>query len=202
MALNFANNNSLSAITTLPASVSGGAMTLLATQTASSSANVSFTSGIDDTYDEYVFKFIDIHPASQQHFQFNVSIDGGSNYNVAKTTTTFGAYHTEADDATSLNYKTSQDLAQGTGYQILSVNGQVGADADNCFSGTLQLFNPSSTTFVKHFISSSNHIDGGPTSLNAFVAGYANTTSAVNAVNFQMASGNIDSGVIKLYGVS
>ena len=202
MALNFANNNSLSAITTLPASVSGGAMTLLATQTASSSANVSFTSGIDDTYDEYVFKFIDIHPASQQHFQFNVSIDGGSNYNVAKTTTTFGAYHTEADDATSLNYKTSQDLAQGTGYQILSVNGQVGADADNCFSGTLQLFNPSSTTFVKHFISSSNHIDGGPTSLNAFVAGYANTTSAVNAVNFQMASGNIDSGVIKLYGIS
>ena len=202
MALNFANNNSLSAITTKPSGLSGGAMNLISTQTASSSANISFTSGIDDTYDEYVFKFIDIHPASQQHFQFNVSIDGGSNYNVAKTTTTFGAYHTEADDATSLNYKTSQDLAQGTGYQILSVNGQVGADADNCFSGTLQLFNPSSTTFVKHFISSSNHIDGGPTSLNAFVAGYANTTSAVNAVNFQMASGNIDSGVIKLYGIS
>ena len=202
MALNFANNNSLSAITTKPSGLSGGTMNLISTQTASSSANISFTSGIDDTYDEYVFKFYDIHPASQQHFQFNVSIDGGSNYNVAKTTTTFGAYHTEADDATSLNYKTSQDLAQGTGYQILSVNGQVGADADNCFSGTLQLFNPSSTTFVKHFISSSNHIDGGPTSLNAFVAGYANTTSAVNAVNFQMASGNIDSGVIKLYGVS
>ena len=202
MALNFANNNSLSAITTKPSGLSGGAMNLISTQTASSSANISFTSGIDDTYDEYVFKFIDIHPASQQHFQFNVSIDGGSNYNIAKTTTTFGAYHTEADDATSLNYKTSQDLAQGTGYQILSVNGQVGADADNCFSGTLQLFNPSSTTFVKHFISSSNHIDGGPTSLNAFVAGYANTTSAVNAVNFQMASGNIDSGVIKLYGIS
>ena len=202
MALNFANNNSLSAITTKPSGLSGGAMNLISTQTASGSANLSFTSGIDDTYDEYVFKFYDIHPASQQHFQFNVSIDGGSNYNIAKTTTTFGAYHTEADDATSLNYKTSQDLAQGTGYQILSVNGQVGADADNCFSGTLQLFNPSSTTFVKHFISSSNHIDGGPTSLNAFVAGYANTTSAVNAVNFQMASGNIDSGVIKLYGVS
>jgi hypothetical protein len=202
MALNFANNNSLSAITSLPASISGGAMTLISTQTASSSANISFTSGIDDTYDEYVFKFYDIHPASQQHFQFNVSIDGGSNYNVAKTTTSFGAYHTEADDATSLNYKTAHDLAQGTGYQILSVNGQVGADADMCFSGTLKLFSPSSTTFVKHFISSSNHVDGGPTSLNAFVAGYANTTSAVNAVNFQMASGNIDSGVIKLYGVS
>ena len=180
----------------------GGSMVVLSTQTASGSANLSFTSGIDSTYKEYIFKFINIHPASASKFQFNVSIDGGSNYNVTKTTTSFGAYHTEADDSTSLSYKTAHDLAQGTGYQILSVNGQVGADADNCFSGTLQLFNPSSTTFVKHFISSSNHIDGGPTSLNAFVAGYANTTSAVNAVNFQMASGNIDSGVIKLYGIS
>ena len=201
MALLFANNNSLSAISAKPSGLSGGSMNLISTQTASGSANLSFTSGIDSTYDEYVFKFINIHPASQQLFQFNVSIDGGSNYNIAKTTTTFGAYHTEDNSAAALNYKTSQDLAQGTGYQILSVNGQVGADADNCFSGTLQLFNPSSTTFVKHFMTDTNHI-GGATSLNAFVAGYGNTTSAINAVNFQMASGNIDSGVIKLYGIS
>jgi len=180
----------------------GGSMVLLSTQTASGSANLSFTSGIDDTYDSYVFKFINIHPASASKFQFNVSIDGGSNYNVAKTTTSFGAYHTEADDATSLNYKTTHDLANGTGYQILSVNGDVGTAADMSYVGTLKLFNPSSTTFVKHFISIGNFVDNGPTSQNPYVAGYANTTSAVNAINFQMGSGNIDSGVIKMYGIT
>ena len=181
----------------------GGSLKFISKQTASTSSFINFTTGIDSTYKEYIFYFVDLHPSTgDNYFEFNMSTDGGSNYNVAKTTTSFGAYHTEADDATSLSYKTAHDLAHGTGYQILSVNGQVGADADMCFSGTLKLFSPSSTTFVKHFISSSNHVDGGPTSLNAFVAGYANTTSAVNAVNFQMASGNIDSGVIKLYGIS
>ena len=179
----------------------GGSMVLLSTQTASGSANLSFTSGIDSTYKEYIFKFINIHPASASKFQFNVSIDGGSNYNVTKTTTSFGAYHTEADDSTSLSYKTAHDLAQGTGYQILSVHGDVGTDNDMCFSGTLNLFSPSSTTFVKHFISTCTFTDNGPTSTNTFVAGYANTTSAVDAINFQMASGNIDAGVIKMYGV-
>ena len=98
MALNFANNNSLSAITTKPSGLSGGALNLISTQTASSSSTISFTSGIDDTYDSYVFKFYNIHPATAQtFFRFNLSIDGGSNYNATKTTTAFVAYHDEAD---------------------------------------------------------------------------------------------------------
>ena len=201
MALNFANNNSLSAITSLPASISGGGMTLISTQTASSSANVSFTSGIDDTYDEYVFKFYDIHPATNTvYFQFNMSIDSGSNYNVTKTTTFFRARHQEDDGGSALEYRTADDLAQSTSDQRLNV--RLGNGNDESFSGELTLFNPSSTTFVKHFISKSNEYGDNDQSDNHFVAGYGNTTSAVNAVRFQMSSGNIDSGVIKLYGIS
>jgi hypothetical protein len=120
MALNFANNNSLSAITALPASISGGGLNLISTQTASSSSTISFTSGIDSTYKEYIFKFINIHPATDNvSFQFNVSIDGGSNYNVAKTSSAFQNYHNEADDQAGQAYHSSNDLAQGTGVQIL-----------------------------------------------------------------------------------
>jgi len=202
MALNFANNNSLSAITTLPASISGGDMTLLATQTASGSANISFTSGIDSTYDSYVFKFIDIHPGTDaKALQFNVSVDAGSNYNVAKTTTHFRAQHTENGAANVFEYVTADDLAQGTGAQ--NISNLCGSDNDQCVSGYLHLFNPSSTTFVKHFMSvvNSTFTDTDATA-NLFMAGYANTTSAVDAVQFKMSSGNIDSGVIKLYGIS
>ena len=191
----------------LDSGIATGAMTLIKSLTASSSATLSFVDGasgvvLDDTYDSYVFKFIDIHPASASKFQFNVSIDGGSNYNVTKTTTSFGAYHTEANDSTSLSYKTAHDLAQGTGYQILSVHGDVGTAADMSYVGTLKLFNPSSTTFVKHFISTGNFVDNGPTSQNPFVGGYANTTSAVDAIQFKFSSGNIDAGTIKLYGIT
>ena len=201
MALNFANNNSLSAITSLPASISGGGMTLISTQTASSSSTISFTSGIDSTYDEYVFKFYDIHPATNTvYFQFNMSIDSGSNYNVTKTTTFFRARHQEDDGGSALEYRTADDLAQSTSDQRLNV--RLGNGNDESFSGELTLFNPSSTTFVKHFISKSNEYGDNDQSDNHFVAGYGNTTSAVNAVRFQMSSGNIDSGVIKLYGIS
>jgi len=201
MALNFCNNNSLSAITAIPASVSGGGLNLISTQTASSSSSLSFTTGIDSTYKEYVFKFINIHPANDNFlFQFNFSTDSGSNYNVTKTTTFFNAYHGEGGSAGILQYKANSDLAQSTSYQIIS--GPVGNGNDECVSGTLNLFNPSSTTFVKHFIGSFATYNEGDTTDNVYVAGYGNTTSAINAVDFKMSSGNIDSGVIKLYGVS
>ena len=185
----------------LDAAVSTGSLTLLSTQTASSSSTISFTSGIDSTYDEYVFKFYDIHPENDNTdgFEFNVSIDGGSNYNVAKTTTFFQAYNKETGDAAALEYLTSFDLAQGTGFQ--TIGRKVGNDNDQSCAGTLTLFSPSSTTFVKHFLSQANSYIAADYSINIFVAGYANTTSAVNAIQFKMSAGNIDSGTIKMYGV-
>ena len=204
MALNFANNNSLSAITAKPSGLAGGGLNLISTQTASGSANLSFTSGIDSTYKEYVFKFINIHPSANSDFAFNMSIDGGSNYNATKTTTFFNAYHYEDGSASALAYQTGDDLAQGTGYQVLMAFGDLGINADDSLSGYLHLFDPSSTTFVKHFTSTTVSVnnEAAPYINNDFIAGYANTTSAVNAVDFKMISGNIDSGVIKLYGIS
>jgi hypothetical protein len=200
MALNFANNNSLSAITSLPASISGGGMTLISTQTASSSSTISFTSGIDSTYDEYVFKFYDIHPATDSvSLTFNGSSDTGSNYNVTKTTTVFRAYHEQSGASSALGYRTGDDLAQSTNFQIL--NFEINNDNDSSSVGELKLFNPSSTTFVKHFIYTGNCVQSTYTR-NDFVAGYFNTTSVIDAVQFKMSSGNIDSGVIKLYGIS
>jgi hypothetical protein len=184
----------------LDSAVPTGALTLLSTQTASSSASISFTSGIDSTYNSYVFKFINIHPATDNtDFMFNASIDNGSNYNVTKTTTTFQAYHNEAGNDQALNYDTSDDLAQSTNFQQLLKN--LGTDNDQNSSGYMQLFNPSSTTFVKHFIANGNSYNYNDYSNNNFTAGYFNTTSAIDAVRFQMSSGNIDDGIIKLYGV-
>jgi len=192
-------NSSVSAVTSF-ANASGGTLILLSTQTASASATISFTTGLDSTYDEYIFKFINIHPASTSNFTFNLSTDAGSNYNVTKTTTLFEAYHDEADTTTALLYITGQDLAQSTAFQNIAAG--VGSGADECVSGTLTLFNPSSTTYVKHFISTVNNYYQSPAySINVNMAGYGNTTSAVNAVRFQMSSGNIDDGIIKLYGV-
>jgi len=205
MALNFANNNSLSAITTKPSGLSGGALNLISTQTASSSSTISFTSGIDDTYDSYVFKFYNIHPATAQtFFRFNLSIDGGSNYNATKTTTAFVAYHDEADSqfGKALTYHAATDLAQSTDYQNLAFFTGIDNDASLC--GTLHLYNPSSTTFVKHFIARMTNMyqeSGATYAFDFNYAGYANTQSAINAIIFKMDSGNFD-GVIKLYGVS
>jgi hypothetical protein len=181
------------------ANASGGTLTLLSTQTASNSATISFTTGLDSTYDEYQFKYIDIHPRTDAvTFDFNLSTDSGSNYNVTKTTTFFIAYHDEADTATALTYVATRDLAQSTAFQNLtSLNG---SGADESVSGSLTLFNPSSTTYVKHFIAVNNQYQNEDYSQNGYVAGYGNTTSAVNAIRFQMSSGNFD-GVIKLYGV-
>ena len=201
MALLFANNNSLSAITVKPSGLSGSAMNLISTQTASSSSTISFTSGIDDTYDEYVFKFYNIHPSNDNvEFQFNLSADSGSNYNVTKTTTTFNAHHNESDSATNLLYDTNADIAQGTGFQLLA--GACGGDNDQCINGTLHLFDPSSTTFVKHFISRVAGFHESDYAFDFYTAGYGNTTSAIDAVQFKFDSGSIESGVLKLYGIS
>jgi len=179
----------------------GGAMTLISTQTASSSSTISFTSGIDSTYKEYIFKFINMHPATDDvEFSFNGSIDGGSNYNVTKTTTFIRAYNDEADSAAALQYDTSDDLAQSTSYQTLG--GSVGNDNDQCCSGTLHLFDPSSTTFVKHFTASFNNYINTDFSIASYITGYFNNTNDIDAISFKFSSGNIDSGTIKLYGVS
>ena len=185
----------------MPSGVGGGSMNLISTQTASSSSTISFTSGIDSTYKEYIFKFIDIHPSSDNvEFSFNGSSDGGSNYNVTKTTTVFNAYHDEADSATNVGYRTSEDLAQSTAFQTFQID--YGADNDQNGVGTLHLFDPSNTTFVKHFISRSSNYHNADYAIDCYVAGYFNTTSAIDAIQFKMSSGNIDSGTIKLYGIS
>jgi len=177
-----------------------GNLVLISEQTASGSASISFTSGIDSTYPIYKFEFINIHPSTDNvAFQYNGSTDGGSNYNVTKTSTAFIAYHKEDDTDTALYYETGNDLAQSTSFKSL-VLGIGNADDEQC-CGELTLFNPSSTTFVKHWIS---HVPSH--SYQSYIydwrtAGYMNTTSAVNAVQFKMSSGNIDSGTIKLYGI-
>ena len=200
MALIKLSNNGVKNITSV-GSVGTGDLTFISKQTASASSSISFTSGIDSTYKEYIFYFVNMHPATDSaRLQFNLSIDGGSNYNVTKTTTAFRAVHREDDASTELAYRTPTDLAQSTGYQDLITS--CGNDNDQASSGTLQIFSPSSTTFVKHFISSSQSIHESDISMNLYVAGYGNTTSSIDAVRFQMSSGNIDSGDILLYGVN
>ena len=206
MSINVCNNNSMSAITSLPSGVGGGSLVLISAQTASSSSTISFTSGLDSTYKEYIFKFINIHPATAETwFRFNLSIDGGSNYNVTKTSSAFVAYHDEADSTygKALTYHVHTDLAQSTSNQSLGYF--TGTDNDASLCGTMHLFDPSNTTFVKHFIARTTNLNQDSGSSYAFefnYAGYGNTTSAIDAVIFQMDSGNIDSGTIKLYGVS
>ena len=191
-------NSSVTGITVL-ANASDG-ITFISSQTASNSASISFTSGLTSTYKAYKFVFTNINPSTDNtDFLFNLSTDSGSNYNVTKTSTVFETFHNEADNETVLTYRTPLDLAQGTGFQYLNSN--IGGDADEGCSGTLTLFNPSSTTYVKHWIShlSTYRSDNGE--ITSFTAGYGNTTSAINAIRFQMGSGNIDAGTIYLYGI-
>ena len=192
------NNNSISAITSA-GQLAQGKMTLLQTQTASSSASISFTSNIDSTYPIYVFKFINVHPsADSSHFQINFR-DGGSDFDATKTTTNFDAYQNEAGNSTALQYVTGLDLAQSTG--VLKLSGTIGNQNDESFSGFLHLFAPSDTTFVKHFICRGNTYSQNDISVDMYIAGYCNTTSAIDGVQFSMSSGNIDAGTIKLYGI-
>jgi hypothetical protein len=195
------NNTSVNNVTDFASVAGSSTLVLLSTQTASASANISFTSGIDSTYDEYIFKFINCHPATDAvDFTFNGSTDGGSNYNVTKTTTRFFAYQDENDSGAALGYADTSDLAQSTAFQTLC--NPVGNDTDEQCSGVLTLFNPASTTYVKHFIANDNNYHNSDYSNTHFTAGYFNTTSAINAIQFKFSSGNIDDGIIKMYGVA
>lgn len=191
----------------LDSGVAKGAMTHIKTLTASSSGTLDFVDGsssvvLDNTYKEYIFIFTNIHPGTDQKaFQVNFSTDSGSNYNVTKTTTHFRAQHLESGSSQVFEYVTGDDLAQATSAQ--HVSNLCGNDNDQCVSGYMHLFDPSSTTFVKHFYSVVNStFTESEASANLYTAGYCNTTSAVDGVRFQMNTGNIDSGTIKLYGVT
>ena len=183
-----------------------GAMTLIKTLTASGASTLSFVHGassvvLDSTYKKYVFKFINIHPSGANRFQFNGSIDAGSNYNVDKTSTVFIAQHDEDEgEDPSLIYQPGDDLANATGFQDLMAFGNQDDDNDHNLNGTLQLFEPSSTVFVKHFTSiTQGNIDSNY-SVQTFVGGYFNNANDIDAIRFQMNSGNFD-GIIKLYGI-
>jgi hypothetical protein len=190
-------NSSVTGITVLPNASDG--ITLISSQTASNSASISFTSGLTSTYKAYKFVFTDIHPRTDNvAFHFNFSTDSGSNYNVTKTTTFFYAIHRENDTVAALEYTTAFDLVQSTSFQNLA--GEAGSDADQSIAGNLTLFNPSSTTYVKHFIAVNSQNQYSDYSMNNFIAGHGNTTSAINAIQFKMSSGNFD-GTIYLYGI-
>ena len=183
-----------------------GAMTLIKTLTASGASTLSFVHGassvvLDSTYKKYVFKFINIHPSGNNRFQFNGSIDAGSNYNVDKTSTVFIAQHDEDEgEDPSLIYQPGDDLANATGFQDLMAFGNQDDDNDHNLNGTLQLFEPSSTVFVKHFTSITQANISSNYSVQTFGGGYFNNANDIDAIRFQMNSGNFD-GIIKLYGI-
>jgi len=203
MALVKYNNNSISSVTALD-SMASGSLVLLTTNTITSGvSSSSFTSNINSTYDTYLFKFINIHPSSDgNRFLFQCSTNGGSSYGVTITSTFFKTFHDEADSSSGLSYDANNDLAQSTDFQQLNLDADLGADNDQSLNGTLRLFSPSNTTFVKHFIATTNFNHSGNFTVECFIAGYFNTTSAIDAIQFKMASNNIDSGVIKMYGLS
>ena len=204
MSINVCNDRSMASITSLPSGVSGSSLVLISEQTASSSSTIDFTSGIDSTYKEYVFKFTDIHPATNRAiFQFQSDTGTNTSYNITVTSTYFQSYHKENDGGAALGYNDSHDDAQSTSFSNLTVHNS--NDNDSCASGTLQIFDPSNSTFVKHFISNFNHMytetGGDKYSWESFKAGYFNTTTALTRFRFKYDTGNIDSGTIKLYGV-
>ena len=201
MSLVTLNNRALKDATAVGTTTALGGLVFISRTTASSSSTVSITSGIDSTYKEYIFIFNNIHASADgENLQFNLSIDGGSNYNVTKTDSVFRAYHAEGGGSQGLDYQTTLDVAQSTGFATLNTG--LGNANDENLSGFLHLFDPSNTTFVKHYISRTSNLHDSELAIDFFSAGYGNTTSAVNAIQFKMASGNIDSGTIDLYGVN
>ena len=197
------NDRAVRSVTTF-GSLNTGSMVFIKKLTASSSSDLSFVNGtsdvvLDSTYKEYMFTFNNVHPVDNS-VQFLVNFrDGGTDYDATKTTTFFNAEHAEADSTTGLSYITAQDLAQGTGFQPLTID--TGNRSDESVSGYLHFFNPSSTTFVKHFIARTNNYVSNNYTEDSFIAGYCNTTTAIDGVQFKFASGDIDSGDICLYGI-
>ena len=206
MALVKLNNNGVKNATEFGSVTSLGSIVFIKKLTASSSATLSFVDGssdvdLDNTYKEYLFTFKHIHPATDgAFFDCNFSSDTGSNYNVTKTSTTFRNYHTEAGSSPLLDYLDGLDLAQSTAVQTLLEN--QGNGNDESLSGYLYLFNPSSTTYVKHYVAQVEGYQLNNAANGQHTAGYCNTTSVVDAVQFKFSSGNIDAGDICLYGIS
>ena len=193
------NNDSFDNVTALPSSFGDG-ITLISSQTASASASISFTTGIDSTYKAYKFVFVNIHSQNDEvNFRVNFR-DGGSLYDATKTSTFFRSRHHEDGSASSIQYETNFDLAQSTGAQTIT-GGTMGNLDDEQYSGCMYLFNPSSTTYVKHFIIEGNNTHSSEISQHMFVAGYCNVTAAIDGVQFDMSSGNIDAGTIYMYGI-
>jgi hypothetical protein len=198
------NNRGVRSVTAF-GSLTSGSMTFIKKLTASSSSTLSFVDGssdvvLDNTYKEYVFTFNNIHGATEDaEFNFQGSTDSGSNYNTTITSTAFQANHTEGGSS-FFGYNGGWDLAQSTNFQTLFNN--LDADNDECLGGYLHLFNPSSTTFVKHFISRIAGVTSADSAQDDYRSGYFNTTSAIDAVQFKMSSGNIDAGDICLYGIN
>jgi len=196
------NNRSIKDITAIPGAAKS--LTHIKTLTASSDSTLSFVNGssdvvLDSTYPIYLFKYINIHAASDE-VDFSVNFrDGGSSYDATKTSSAFAANVDESGGNSSVFYWGSRDLAQGTGFTDLS--GSVGNGGDESCSGELTLFNPSSTTFVKHFLSRSSLYEGGSYAMDVHTGGYCNVTAAIDAVQFKFSSGNVDAGTIKLYGL-
>ena len=209
MALVKLNNRGVRSVSTFGSISSLGSYTFIKKVTASSSGTVSFVDGssdvvLDNTYKEYLFTFKDIHPSatgSGVNFSFNGSTDSGSNYNATKTTTLFRTYNYEGADTTTLGFDSTPALAQSTAFQTLTTNNTNPNDGSNV--GILHLYDPSSTTYIKHFtcVTSQNTFNG-ENCMNNYVAGYFNTTSAIDAIQFKFASGNVDAGDICLYGIN
>jgi len=192
------NNNSLDNLTSFEGSASLGDMVFISSATASASSSIEFTLG---DLKEYKFFFVNMHPQTNDvSFEFNFSTDSGSNYNVTKTSTYFRTFHDEADTSTGLAYYTTQDLAQSTAFQ--NICSALSNDNDASVVGTMTLFNPSSTTYVKHWVSNFNFYHDANYTFNHYIAGYANTTSALTNIKFQMSSGNIDDGKILCFGLN
>ena len=181
----------------------GGSLVLISTSTASSSSTIDITSGIDSTYKEYIVKFINIHPATDSvHFLFQGDTGTNTSYNQTITSAAFRAYNYEGAGTPTLQYYASGDLDQDTDFHYMTGNSGVGNDSDQSFNGTMHLFDPSNTTFVKHFLINTNSYGPSNYTMNFFAGGYFNTTTAITRLRFKYSSGNIDSGTIKLYGVS
>tara|TARA_B100001250_G_C19563640_1_gene684475 strand:- start:27 stop:647 length:621 start_codon:yes stop_codon:yes gene_type:complete len=203
MALVKYNNNSLSAVTST--GLTAGAMTLIKSQTASSSSTIDFVNGTSDvvfdgTYPIYVFKFINIHPGTDaSYLTFQADTGTNTSYNQTMTTTYFQAKQKEDDSGSGLEYATGDDQAQATAFQ--RITGLVGSDNDQCASGEIFIYSPSSSTYVKHFMSKFSFCDRNDRMFNSFAAGYFNTTTALTRLQFKFHQGNIDAGTIKLYGI-
>ena len=182
-------------------------LTLISTQldiTTSDTAvsSVAITSGIDDTYDSYEFHFVNMVPSTNGSIlAFQVDTGTNTNYNQAITSTLFYSWHKEDDSSAGMGYDANNDQAQGTAFQPFNSE-NMNTNNDSSLSGILTLYDPSSSTYVKHFTSQSVYFQGDPAQQTAYIAGYINTTTAITRIQFKMASGDIDAGVIKIFGVS